>query len=160
VLEREGFVERDQLTQRYHLGWAFVVLHTRQADWLVERARPLMEKVRDKWDESVNLGMLVGESVVYLDIAESPRAIRLAARRGDRDKIHSTALGKAIVATLSDDHVLGLLKSAGMRAQTGRTITDTKALLTELAHVRSKGYAVDDRENPLCQCDVRHLRTL
>jgi IclR family acetate operon transcriptional repressor len=147
VLEREGFVERDRVTQRYNLGLAFVALHTRQADWLVERARPLLEKVRDKWDESVNLGMLLGDSVVYLDIAESPRAIRLAARRGDRDKLHSTALGKAIAATLSDEHVLALLGSAGMARQTQRTIVDPKALLTELAHVRATGYAVDDREN-------------
>lgn len=147
VLEREGFVERDRITQRYNLGLAFIALHTRQADWLIERARPLIEKVRDKWDESVNLGMLLGDSVVYLDIAESPHAIRLAARRGDRDKIHSTALGKAIAATLSDEHVLALLNSAGMARQTGRTIVDSKALLAELARVRSTGYAVDDREN-------------
>jgi IclR family acetate operon transcriptional repressor len=147
VLEREGFVERDRVTQRYNLGLAFVALHTRQADWLIERARPLIEKVRDRWDESVNLGMLLGDSVVYLDIAESSRSIRLAARRGDRDKIHSTALGKAIAATLSDEHVISLLGSAGMSRQTERTIVDPKVLLIELAQVRSLGYAVDDREN-------------
>ncbi len=94
VLEKEGFIERDALSQRFRLGLAFLTLHTRQADWLVERARPLLEKVRDKWDESVNLGMLIGDSVVYLDIVESPRAIRLAARRGERDSLHCTALGK------------------------------------------------------------------
>ncbi len=72
VLEREGFIERDPLSQRYRLGLAFLALHTRQADWLVERARPLLEKVRDKWNESVNLGMLLGDFVTYLDIVESP----------------------------------------------------------------------------------------
>jgi IclR family transcriptional regulator, acetate operon repressor len=147
VLEREGFIERDAHSQRYRLGLAFVALHTRQADWLVERARPLLEKVRDKWDESVNLGMLLGDSVVYLDIVESPRAIRLAARRGDRDVLHATALGKAIAATLPDEHVLAILTSTGMPRRTDRTITDPKAFVAELTKVRSAGYAIDDREN-------------
>jgi IclR family acetate operon transcriptional repressor len=147
VLEKEGFVERDRVSQRYRLALAFAALYTRQADWLVERARPLLAKVRDQWDESVNLGMLLGDFVVYLDIVESPHAIRLAARRGDRDNIHSTALGKAIAATLSDEHVQALLNSTGMSRRTERTITSPKDFLSELAKVRSVGYAVDDREN-------------
>jgi IclR family acetate operon transcriptional repressor len=147
VLEREGFVERDPSSQRYRLGLAFVTLHGRQADWLVERAKPLLEKIRDKWNESANLGMLLGDAIVYLEIIESPEAIRLAARRGDRDSIHSTALGKAIAATLPDAQVLALLKSTGMPRRTKRTITDPNKFLAELVGVRSSGYAVDDREN-------------
>jgi IclR family acetate operon transcriptional repressor len=147
VLEREGFIEREPVSQRYKLGLAFHALHTRQADWLVERAAPLLEKVRDRWHESVNLGMLLGDFVVYLDIIESPRAVRLAARRGDRDYIHSTALGKAIAATLTDARVLSILNSTGMPQRTERTITEPKTFLSELAKVRAVGYAVDDREN-------------
>jgi len=147
VLEKEGFIERDPVSQRYRLGLAFLGLHTRQADWLVERSKPLLEKVRDKWNESVNLGVLLGEHVVYLDILESPRTVRLAARRGDRDNIHSTALGKAIAATLPDEEVLSILKATGMPPRTERTITDPTKFLSELAKVRSAGYAVDDREN-------------
>jgi IclR family acetate operon transcriptional repressor len=147
VLEKEGFIKRDPVSQRYRLGLAFLALHTRQADWLIERAKPLLEKVRDKWNESVNLGMLLGDYVVYLDILESPRAVRLAARRGDRDSIHSTALGKAIAATLPDEQVLPMLNATGMPRRTERTITDPKQFQSELAKVRSAGYAVDDREN-------------
>lgn len=147
VLEREGFVERDHLSGRYRLGMAFVALHTRHADWLVQRARPLLERVRSEWDESVNLGMLSGNGVVYLDIVESPRAARLAARRGDLDSLHATALGKAILATFSDQEVLATLQKAGMEQRTHRTITDPKLLLAELARIRAAGYAVDDQEN-------------
>lgn len=147
VLEREGFIARDPVSQRYKLGLSFLALHTRQADWLVERARPLLEKLRDRWNESVNLGMLVGDFVIYLDIVESARTVRLAARRGDRDNIHCTALGKAIAATLPNERVLAILKATEMPRKTERTITDPKDLLAELAKVRSNGYAVDDREN-------------
>lgn len=147
VLENEGFVERDAATQCYRWGPAFISLQARQSDWLIERARPLLEKVRDEWDETVNLGMLVGKSVVYLDIVESPRAARLAARRGDRASLHSSALGKAIAATFSDEEVTDLLASAGMPRLTERTITDPKTYLAELARVRAAGFAVDDREN-------------
>jgi IclR family acetate operon transcriptional repressor len=91
--------------------------------------------------------MLIGKSVTYLDIAESPRSARLAARRGDHDSIHSTALGKAIAATMSDEEVTELLSQTGLPKRTERTITDTKSFLAELARVREVGYAVDDREN-------------
>lgn len=147
VLENEGFVERDTAEQRYRLGVALVSLHAHQAEWLINRARPLLERVRDEWDESVNLGMLVGKTITYLDIAESPRAARLAARRGDRDTVHSTALGKAIAATMSDEEVMELLAVTGMPRRTERTITDSKSFLTELSRVRAAGFAVDDREN-------------
>lgn len=147
VLEREGFIERDTVSQRYKLGLAFLALRVRQGDWLVERAAPLLEAVRDKWNESVNLGILLGDFVVYLDIIESPRAVRLAARRGDRDYIHSTALGKAIAATLPDSSVLAILNATGMPRRTERTITEPRMFLSELAKVRAVGYAVDDREN-------------
>jgi IclR family transcriptional regulator, acetate operon repressor len=95
----------------------------------------------------VNLGVLSGTRVSYLDIVESHRQVRLAAKIGDRDRIHTTALGKAIAAQLSEDAVRHILRVEGMPVLTKRTIDDPDAYLEALAAVREVGYAVDDREN-------------
>jgi IclR family acetate operon transcriptional repressor len=74
-------------------------------------------------------------------------AIRFAARPGDRNAIHSTALGKALAAQLPDDDVRRILAAEGMAAMTPRTITDEDAFLREVAGVRRRGFALDSGEN-------------
>src|SRR6266699_2108107 len=89
------------------------------------------------------------DPVIYLEIVESHRAMRLAARRGDRDPIHATALGKAIAANLPDRRVRAILEAEGMPRLTQRTLTDQHAYLMELAATRERGYAVDDGEHEI-----------
>lgn len=147
VLEAEGFVERDRETGDYRLGVGFIPLQARQVDRLIQRTHPILEQLRDKFDETMNLGMLDRGRIAYLDIVESRRSVRLAARPGDRDHLHCTALGKAIAAELAEAEVREILKAQGMPSYTTATITDMDRFVAELAVVRSQGYALDDREN-------------
>jgi IclR family acetate operon transcriptional repressor len=147
VLETEGFVERDIRSSRYRLGLGLISLQTGHIDRLIQRTRPFLTRIRDQFDETVNLGMLVGHQIVYLEILESQKAMRLAARRGDTEGIHATALGKAIAATLPDRDVLELLRRTGMPRLTKHTITTPEEFLRELRRVREAGYAIDDCEN-------------
>jgi IclR family acetate operon transcriptional repressor len=146
-LEAEHFVERDLNSTRYRLGFGLLSLQSGRIERLIQRTRPFLAKIRDQFDETVNLGMLVGHQIVYLEILESPRAMRLAARRGDIEGIHCTALGKAIAATLPDRDVLQLLRRTELKAMTKRTISTPEDYLKELERVREAGYAIDDREN-------------
>jgi IclR family acetate operon transcriptional repressor len=147
VLLQEGFLERDEAAGTYRLGAGFVTLGTREAPLLVARAHPLLERLRDRFDETVNFGMLSGDNVVYLDIVESPRAVRLAARVGDQDMVHSTALGKAIVAERPEDEVRALLKRTGLPRRTASTITRVPDFMDHLQMVKRHGFALDDQEN-------------
>jgi IclR family transcriptional regulator, acetate operon repressor len=149
VLEGEGFIERDLRSSRYRLGIGLMALQSGHIDRLIQRTRPFLIRIRDQFDETVNLGMLVGHQIVYLDILESPRAMRLAARKGDTEGIHSTALGKVVAARLPDRDVLELLRRTGMPSLTPYTITTPEMFLQELQRVREAGYAIDDRENEL-----------
>jgi IclR family acetate operon transcriptional repressor len=146
TLEARRFVERDD-DGNYQLGLAFLPFQSRQLELLTQRARPRLEQVRDKFEETVNLGMLDGHRVTYLDIVESLRSVRLAARPGDRDWIHSTALGKAIAAHLPVERVHDILAAEGMPRLTSSTITYPQAYMSELAEVRARGWAVDNCEN-------------
>jgi IclR family transcriptional regulator, acetate operon repressor len=149
TLESRRYVERDDSTGLFRLGLGFVGMQSRQLEVLRERVQPWLEKLRDEFDETTNLGILDGDSVIYLDIIESRRSVRLAATRGSRDPLHSTALGKAIAAHLPQGRVLEILQRHGMERRTANTITTPDDYLAELARVKRVGYAVDDCENEL-----------
>lgn len=147
TLERRRYVERDPVTGSYRAGSAFLPLRAHEPELLARRARPHMEHLRDRLEETINLGMLEGNRVIYLEIIESHRAMRLAARRGDRDPIHATALGKAIAANLPDRRIRAILEAEGMPRLTQHTLTDQDSYLAELAETRERGYALDNGEH-------------
>jgi IclR family acetate operon transcriptional repressor len=147
TLQTRGYVQRDGGTGLYRFGLAFLPSHGRHLEVLAARARPIMEELRDRLGETINLGVLDGNRVVYLEILESNRAVRLAARRGDRDPLHSTALGKAIASRIGSDAVVAILAAEGMPKRTSKTITEGARYLAELEKVRSRGFAVDLGEN-------------
>ena len=147
TLEDHRYVERDQDTNLYRLGLGFVGMQSRHLEILRERARPTLENLRDEFGETANLGLLDGDHIIYIDIVESRRGVRLAATRGEREPVHCTALGKAIAAQLPEDRVRDLLAETGLDRRTANTVTDADDYFDELAKVRRVGYAIDDREN-------------
>jgi IclR family transcriptional regulator, acetate operon repressor len=147
TLESRGYVERESATGSYRLGAAFLSSRPRHLEVLARRARPHLKALQDRFGETVNLGVLDGSRVVYLEIVESHKSMRFVARKGDREPIHSTALGKAIASLASDGEVLSILESEGMPARTERTITDPKAFIEVVHGIREEGFAIDDREN-------------
>lgn len=147
TLEARGYVERENGTGTFQLGPAFLSSYVRHLQLLAQRARPILEELRDRFEETVNLAIFEGTGVVYLEIVESRRGTRFAARQGDREPIHSTALGKAIATLLDDDDIRAILTAEGMPARTDHTITDPDQFIATIHHSRSVGYAMDDREN-------------
>jgi IclR family transcriptional regulator, acetate operon repressor len=147
TLKARRYVEHDPDTGVYRSGFAFLPLYSRHVDSLVQRMRGHLESLRDQFGETANLGLLDGSRVIYLDIVESAKSMRFAARPGDRDPIHSTALGQAIAATLPPERVAAILDKEGMPAFTNRTITDRRTFMSRLVEVAELGYAVDDGEN-------------
>src|SRR5688500_14509329 len=83
TLEARGYVERDGERGRFRVGRRLVTLHSRRLELLAHAARPHLDELRDRFQETVNLGVLDGGRVTYLQIVESPQAMRFAAREGD-----------------------------------------------------------------------------
>jgi IclR family acetate operon transcriptional repressor len=149
TLAEHGYITKEH--QTYQLGAKFVDLGNvklRRKD-LVSVASPYLDSLRDEFGETVNLGVLDGESIRYVDVRESRERFRLAERIGGSDRLHSTALGKAHLAFLPPDKVRSLLKESGMPKQTEHTITTISALKANLQKVRSLGYALDRQESML-----------
>jgi IclR family acetate operon transcriptional repressor len=106
-----------------------------------------MEELRDRFGETVNLAVLDDTRIIYLEIVESRRSMRWVVAKGDREHLHSTALGKAVAMVLDDEEISSILETEGMPARTDRTIGDPGEFLREIARARIDGYAIDDEEN-------------
>lgn len=96
-------------------------------------------------NEVVQLAVLQGAEVVYLAREDAHRPVRLVSDMGTRLPAHACALGKALLAQLSDEEVMRLLPRE-LVAITDRTITRHDVLLAELAAVRRSGLALDQEE--------------
>lgn len=146
TLEARRYVDRVGETAEYRLGLAMMNFQSNYFDSLIEVATPLLTQIRDEFGETANLGVLTGSYVSYLLIVESRKSVRLAARPEDKDSVHCTALGKAIVSRMSDEKVHDLLGNHYER-KTYKTLTTWPALQQNLELVRANGFAVDDEEN-------------
>lgn len=146
TLERRGHVIRGD-DEIFRLGAGRSYMRPRDVARLCAIAGPRMRELCRRFDETINLGALDGHRVIYLEVAESPKAMRFASTQGSSDPIHSSALGKVIASKLGDDEVRGILSLEGMPAKTPKTITSPDAFLEELAAVRARGFAIDEGEN-------------
>lgn len=147
-LERRGYVAKDATTTRYAPGTRLAYLGRRSlgAGDLAHVARPVLEDLHARFEETVNLGVLEGDEVVYIDMVESTHGLRMSARVGARDASHSTSLGKAMLAFLPAGEIDRRLERP-LAARTANTITDPSRLREELARVRVRGVAEDLAEN-------------
>ncbi len=149
TLGEHGFVVKHNT--EYELGGKVLELantRMRRKD-LSSVAGPFMDRLRDEFDETVNLGILDGVEIRYIDVRESHARFRLAERVGGSDYLHCTALGKAHLAYMPEERVQQLLKDGGMPRLTDRSITTASAMKGELARVRKLGCAVDREESML-----------
>jgi IclR family KDG regulon transcriptional repressor len=143
-----GFVMHDPDTDLYRIGLRVWELGQSVHEPLRMRefALPVMRDLRDQFNETVNLGVLNGLDVVYLEIIESRRSLRMQAQLGGRDPIYSTALGKAVLAFMPEDQWQVHLPP-DLTPRTERTIVSRAMLHKALARVRECGFALDDEEN-------------
>src|SRR5579872_2069239 len=112
-------------------------------------AQPVMERLVASCKETVNLGILDAGEVVVINTVESPQAVRMSSKIGNRRLLHSTALGKVFLAGMTDNDVLRLVKLKGLPRLTPHTIVTKQALVAEIRRIREQGFAIDNQENEI-----------
>ncbi|MGL4611056.1 MAG: IclR family transcriptional regulator [Trueperaceae bacterium] len=150
-----GFAEHDPDTGFYQLGlrsWELGQSTTRYAK-LLELAMPHMESLRDRFNETINLGTMKGSNIIYLGMVESSHSLRMHATIGSVDPVYSTSLGKAMLAFYPEETWERYIPER-LTARTYKTITSHQELLESLRLTRSRGYSLDDGENELGACCV------
>jgi DNA-binding IclR family transcriptional regulator len=115
---------------------------------LVDAAARPLRQLHARTQETVNLGMLRHDRVLYLDVIECTLPLRRVATRTS-DPFHTTALGRAIVSQLPADHRARLLARTKLERRTVATIIDRRRLAAELDRAGRQGYAIESDETDL-----------
>lgn len=148
TLTQAGFVDHDPSSDRYGLGVQFHTIASANShvQRLRERARPAMRALMGEFNETVNLAVRDDTSIVYVDQVEPRRSLQMRARIGDVHPMHSTALGKAILAFVPEAELRRYLDRP-LSERTGRTLIEAAEIERQLRMVRSNGYATESGEN-------------
>src|SRR2546427_3672490 len=111
TLAERGIVERDPVTEKYRLGFGLIRLAGAAMAGLdlVRTARPVLEELADRTRETVNLGVLSGDAVVYIDQVTGTRSIVAVSWVGRRTPLHATSNGKVLLAWLDPEELEPLL---------------------------------------------------
>ncbi|HWK26367.1 MAG TPA: IclR family transcriptional regulator [Solirubrobacter sp.] len=144
-----GYVVQGPSSNRYRLGHRVAALSGSIDDRLARlraAAQPAMIKLRDAHDETVNLSVLDGLNLVYVDQLGSSRAVRMFTRIGSHVPAYATGSGKAMLAFSSDALQEELYAAEPYEQFAPNTITAAERLREELTRIRSRGYALDREE--------------
>jgi IclR family acetate operon transcriptional repressor len=149
VLEVGGYVAVDRETKNYHLGPRLIYLGyaARQQLGLTDVSMPVMRMLRDRYDETVHVGVLAHGDVLHVAVVPSRQPLKMATPVGDRTLAHISALGKALLAWADREVVDEVLAERGLPRYTERTIIDRAALDGALVAIRERGWAMDDEES-------------
>jgi DNA-binding IclR family transcriptional regulator len=112
---------------------------------LRHEAAPFLERLSHVVHETVDLAVLDGGEVLFIDQYSSRRSLRVVSEIGARFPLYSTANGKALLAALPRAEAERLLPRA-LKRLTANTITDKARLMEELEVVRQTGLAYDREE--------------
>jgi DNA-binding IclR family transcriptional regulator len=112
---------------------------------VVRVAAPYVADLRSRTGESAHLSVPREDGVLRVVRESDENVVTIKSRVGELVPFHSTATGKALLAHLPD--VFERMRGGGLERRTERTVVDPVDLLVELATIRERGYALDDREH-------------
>jgi len=146
TLEENGLVV--EYDDRYRIGLralefgGFAQLY----DGIYDTAYPEVRQLADESGELANLMFEEGGKGVYVYTAAGPQAVDIDTQTGRQVHLHSTGIGKAVLATMSDDRIEEIIETHGLPAATEHTITDRAGLFDEIETIREEGIAYDREE--------------
>jgi len=133
----------------YQFGLRFLELggYAREYDDIYAVAKPEVRQMAEEIGEVANLVFEESGTAVYVFTAKGNQAVDLDTHVGKRVDLHSTGLGKALLATLPDERIKTLVDERGLDPKTDDTITDEVKLFQEIEAIREEGIAYDTEEH-------------
>ncbi|WBL81138.1 IclR family transcriptional regulator [Bradyrhizobium xenonodulans] len=148
TLESRRFVQFDRAESKWHVGVrSFTVgaSFARRRNFSTQ-AIPYLRKLRDLTRETANLAVVDDEFIIVLTRMESREIMRSLTQVGGRVPMVTSGVGKAVLATYSDEDVGAVIRHHGMPRLTEKSIVRPSDLFKELERIRKQGYALDDEE--------------
>lgn len=148
TLESRRFVQFDRAESKWHVGVrSFTVgaSFARRRNFSTQ-AIPYLRKLRDLTRETANLAVVDDEFIIVLTRMESREIMRSLTQVGGRVPMVTSGVGKAVLATYSDEDVGAVIRHHGMPRLTEKSIVRPSDLFRELEKIRKQGFALDDEE--------------
>lgn len=151
TLVRLGYLEQDDASRKYRLGREALQLGytaISSLDLAQVAARPL-QALADETGHVVNLAVLDGADIVYVDRRRPARAsfrLELNTQVGTRLPAYCTSMGKVLLAFADPARVRAILDQTDLARRGPKTITAREELLRDLARTADTGLGINDEE--------------
>ncbi len=151
TLESGGFVVRDSKHRKYVLGPALIGLGraTRNSGELITHVRPSLRELREKYNETVNLGVLSHGKVIYLETLESAQKLRVTVPMTIKNNCHTTALGRTILAAMDEASALKIIDEVYEELGSHSKFQSQEEFMSTLRKSRVRGYAIDEGDDAI-----------
>jgi IclR family pca regulon transcriptional regulator len=147
-----GYLQQDPVTRKYRLGpgvldLGFSAINSME---IREISAPHLQQLSDETGHTVNMAILDGADIVYVERCRSSRAgqrdIDLNLHVGSRLPAYCTSMGKVLLAYLPEDERAALLAGIELSPRGPNTLTGLESLQSELARARADGLAINNEE--------------
>jgi IclR family KDG regulon transcriptional repressor len=148
ALEKEGFLVKESGAKRYMIGPGLIEFSRRVirgADF-VSIARPFIEKLCERVEETVFIGVREHDSVKVLDVVEAKKDLKISSPIGTRTSIMAGVFGKIFLCNMDDESVMKFVREKGLPRYTESSIVEPEVYLEAIHRTRERGYAVDLEE--------------
>jgi IclR family transcriptional regulator, pca regulon regulatory protein len=147
-----GYLEQDAATKKYRLGPRVIDLGLAAINSMEVRevSAPHLQQLSDETGHTVNMAVLDGLDIVYVDRCRNSRAgqreIDLNLHVGSRLPAYCTSMGKVLLAYLPREECDELLERLELTRRGPNTIVAKAELVAELGRIRHAGMAVNKEE--------------
>jgi DNA-binding IclR family transcriptional regulator len=147
ALEAGGYLRREP-GGKYRLGLSLLSLASRAVEGMDvrEAALPVLQHLVDRSGLTAHLAVIDQGQAVYLAKVDAPGFIKMNTWPGRRMNLHSTSVGKALLAFMPEEEVARIIEK-GLKKWTPHTIAVPAKLTADLEHIRRRGYAIDEQES-------------
>ena len=148
TLKALGYVTQEVETERYRLTIRLFELGAKALESvdLVREADVEMRRIAQATREAIHLGAFDEDSIIYIHKIDADYGLRMQSRIGRRNPLHSTAIGKVLLAWMDPADAHEVLSHVEFRKSTSKTLSSAEAVLSILPHVREQGYGEDNEE--------------
>lgn len=143
-----GFVEQEVDSGKYKLGLkVFEIGNSVIKNLNIPKvAKPYLKELVEKFNETINLAVLDGNEVVYIDQVESKNVVKMMAKPGTRGPAYCTGAGKILLSKLTPNEINTLFANYDFIKHTANSAGSLEELQDKLAEVRRQGYSIDREE--------------
>lgn len=150
ALVTEGYLAQNEDSERYYLSTGALLLgQAAHRTFSLDVVYPVLQRLAATTGESVNLGVLSGDSAVVVERVESTEPLRFTQPPGTRVPLHASSMGKSLLAFNEEAERRFLKGITRLKRITPRTHTSVKALRSDLQRTRERGWSIDDEESTI-----------